>query len=393
MLKCNLPVVIAGAGPAGSILAIRLARQGLPVAVIERDHFPRHKLCGEFISPECLEHFDELGVAEEMLAAGGDRILETKFFLPSGRSIAVPSKWFGFGKFALSLSRARMDQILLERARKSGAEIFEGAAVVGLIQEAGEIKGVKIRRHDGSHEEINGSIIVDATGRSRVLARLASKKTGASAEPKPQFVGFKAHLSGLEMSKGVCEMYSFRGGYAGLSFVENSEANLCFLARASLMKQFGTADHLVDGALFRNGRARETLRHAEKIHDWLAVSIPRFGFQQPPPVPGLLAVGDSAAFIDPFTGSGMLMAMESSELLADCVAGSPETTTELAQVYFARYNECFRRRLGVSASIRRIAYSPSLAGLVITALSASERVRQALARLTRSTVPAVSSKP
>jgi len=94
MPNSNQPVVIAGAGPAGTSLAIRLARLGLPVTLVERYKFPRQKLCGEFISPECLLHFDELGVLDQMLAAGGDRIYETRFFETGGRSISVPSGWF-----------------------------------------------------------------------------------------------------------------------------------------------------------------------------------------------------------------------------------------------------------------------------------------------------------
>ena len=88
-------IAIAGAGPAGSSLAIRLAEAGFDVTLIEREKFPRHKLCGEFISPECFDHFRELGVLDRMLSAGGDHISETRFYSPSGRNVAVPSEWFG----------------------------------------------------------------------------------------------------------------------------------------------------------------------------------------------------------------------------------------------------------------------------------------------------------
>src|SRR6476619_7300040 len=113
----NQKVVIVGAGPAGSSLAIRLAEANIEVTVVEREAFPRHKLCGEFISPECLLHFEELGVREQMLGRGGARISKTAFYAPSGRSVEVPSIWFGTGGTALSLSRAEMDFRLLERAR------------------------------------------------------------------------------------------------------------------------------------------------------------------------------------------------------------------------------------------------------------------------------------
>ena len=77
-------ILIIGAGPAGASLAIRLARQNFAVVLIEREKFPRHKLCGEFVSPECLAHFADLDVLDEMISVGGDRISQTIFYAPSG---------------------------------------------------------------------------------------------------------------------------------------------------------------------------------------------------------------------------------------------------------------------------------------------------------------------
>src|ERR1044071_9779413 len=100
-------IAIVGAGPGGASLGIRLSQMGFEVCLIEREKFPRHKLCGEFISPECLAHFKNLGVFDEMLAVGGDRISQTIFYEPNGRSVTVPSDWFDArGQGALSISRA-----------------------------------------------------------------------------------------------------------------------------------------------------------------------------------------------------------------------------------------------------------------------------------------------
>src|SRR3954453_3025652 len=168
MPSLDHPVIIAGAGPAGSTLAIRLRRLGLPVTLIERYKFPREKLCGEFISPECLSHFDELGVIDEMLESGGDRIFETIFYEIGGRSITVPSSWFAGKDFALSLSRARMDDVLLNAAKASGVKVMCETAVTGLIRDDNAVVGVKVRDNIGNTTEIESSFIVDATGRARV---------------------------------------------------------------------------------------------------------------------------------------------------------------------------------------------------------------------------------
>src|SRR5919206_686189 len=93
----DFDAIIVGGGPAGSSAAIHLAASGARVLVAERERFPREKLCGEFISPECLGHFARLGVMEEMSRGGGARVSETVFYAPSGRGASVPSAWFGGG--------------------------------------------------------------------------------------------------------------------------------------------------------------------------------------------------------------------------------------------------------------------------------------------------------
>lgn len=384
MPKRDDPVVIAGAGPAGSTLAIRLRKLGIDVTLVERYRFPRQKLCGEFISPECLKHFGDLGVLDEMLSAGGDRVHKTIFYETGGRKISVPSRWFDDGGFALSLSRARMDEILLNAARHAGVTVLEETSVTGLLKENGSVRGVKIRDRSGKTHEIEAAMTVDATGRARVLSRLADKQA-AHKEPKPRFVGFKAHFTGVEMSPGVCEMYAFRGGYAGLSFVEGGEANLCFIARSSLLGGTSDADDILKKLTKQNARARLTLVSAEKVHDWLAVSVPAFGLNQFPSADGLFAVGDSAAFVDPFTGSGMLLAIESAAALAECIMAAGTDPDAVRSRYTHTYQTRFSSRLKVSGLIRYVAYEPLLSTAAVLTLSASRRLRESLARRTRST--------
>src|SRR3954468_1773283 len=107
--RTKFHAIIVGAGPAGSSCAIRLANKGLKVLIAEQKSFPRAKLCGEFISPECIDHFAELGVLDEILSSGGTSIDRTIFYSRNGRSITVPSEWLLSGSRAIGLSRARMD--------------------------------------------------------------------------------------------------------------------------------------------------------------------------------------------------------------------------------------------------------------------------------------------
>src|SRR5205823_6293439 len=107
---------------------------------------------------------------------------------------------------------------------------------------------------------------------------------------------------------GACEIYFYRGGYGGLSRVEGGLSNLCFIVAARDVRARGSdADKVMREVVMTNRRAAETLRGARVCSEWLAVVLESFGRTKLVPAVGLLTVGDAAAFIDPFTGSGMLM--------------------------------------------------------------------------------------
>ena len=87
--------------------------------LVEEKKFPRAKLCGEFISPECVAHFNRLRVSERMLASGGASLCKTVFYSRRGHSVEVPSEWFMSGTYALGLSRSEMDQNLMRAGSRS----------------------------------------------------------------------------------------------------------------------------------------------------------------------------------------------------------------------------------------------------------------------------------
>ncbi len=391
--RATYDVIIAGGGPAGASAAIHLAAAGARVLVAEQKHFPRSKLCGEFISPECLGHFERLGVLEPMIEAGGARLTETRFYSRSGRSVNVPSEWFGAASVAaLGLSRAEMDARLLARAREAGVEVMEGAQAVRVLSQDGRVRGVALKQ-DGRVLEVGSLVALDATGRTRTLARLAEREEAGRVvnHSRPRLVAFKAHLEGARGAAAHCEIYFYRGGYGGLSRVENDLSNLCFIARARDVRACGgDATRVMREVLMKNERAAQTLSRASVNTGWLAVALEGFGRRAIVPAAGLLSIGDAASFIDPFTGSGMLMALESGELAARVVAThltalrGGASFEETASDYRALYRKTFGARLRVCAMMRRAAFVPRFAETLIFALGASTRARRRLARSTRS---------
>ena len=373
-------VIIAGAGPAGTSAAIQLATNGLRVLLVEQKKFPRPKLCGEFISPECQDHFQRLGVAREIICSEPAAISETVFYSNRGHHVSVPSNWFS-ERMALGLSRAVMDDVLLRRAAAVGVDVIEGATVVGPWMNMDFVHGLKLRTEDGE-KEVRAPLTIDATGRARILAR----KTHHAHKQKPKLIAFKAHFQNTRVAPGACEIYFYPGGYGGLSSIE-AGSNLCFIISAEHVKRcHSDPERVMREMVLQNPRARHTLEAAQTTSEWLSASWEQFGRQSPAPAKGLLAIGDAAAFIDPFTGSGMLMAFESGELAAEVIVRHRHEleSTSLAADYTASYRKKFDSRLKICSLLRRAAFSPRLTELGVAIFGASERFRNRVARATRS---------
>jgi menaquinone-9 beta-reductase len=380
-------VIIAGGGPAGASAAIHLAQRGARVLLAEQKKFPRAKLCGEFISPECALHFERLGVADQMSAAHPAPISETVFYARNGRNVAVPSSWFGASGLALGLSRAEMDERLLRRAAEAGADVLEDAQAGSLLFDLDQVTGVTLK-HSGTETSYRARVVIDATGRSRGLARRLTEHR-AKSQPAAM-VAFKVHLEDTRVAPGACEIYFYPGGYGGLSSIENGLSNLCFIAAArDVRASDSNADRVAREIVCQNQRAAYTLKQARVYSPWLAVSLEGFGRYSVAPANGLLTIGDAASFIDPFTGSGMLMALQSGELAAEAIAKfldrDPElqTTTELRSYYQLSYRKNFNSRLRLCSLMRRLAFAPTLAQIAIRFFGASDHLRQRVSRATR----------
>lgn len=386
-------VIVAGAGPAGSSTAIHLALHGARVFLVEQRKFPREKLCGEFISPECLTHFERLGVADRMLRSGGELVTQTVFYSRRGQSVKVPSSWFDGQNGALGLSRAEMDLQLLERARAVGVIVAEETSACGLLSKGKRITGLQLKSA-GTVQQATAAVVIDATGRTSLsrhrLVNDTGQLIGKSRSRKAALVAFKAHLENAHPEPKTCEIYFYPGGYGGLSHIENGLTNLCFIAASEDVRECSADPETAMRKLVeRNVRAAKTLAGAKVCGEWLAVSLESFGRRPPVPFDGMLSVGDAAAFIDPFSGSGMLMALESGALAAGTVLQHlpelriGESYGSLKQSYHKLYQRQFGPRLRVCSIMRRAAFMPVCADMAIKLFGASDRLRQTLAQATR----------
>jgi flavin-dependent dehydrogenase len=272
---------------------------------------------------------------------------------------------------------------------------LEETHAVNPLMKDGNVSGVLLKGPNETVTPIRADITIDATGRTRAVARRIERQTDHAPAGRPRFVAFKAHLEGTRGAPGHCEIYSYRGGYGGLNSVEGGVSNFCFIASAGDVRKCGNdADRVIEDIVTTNRRAAYTLAEARNASPWLAVSIDAFGKHKLVPAGGLLAIGDAASFIDPFTGSGMLMALESGELAAAAVTqGSKHVNSNgkahnatfdlIAELYRRSYREKFTRRLRMCSLLRRTAFIPRLADTAIFILGHSAFARRHVTHATR----------
>jgi flavin-dependent dehydrogenase len=254
-----------------------------------------------------------------------------------------------------------------------------------LLIEDKQVRGLSVW-HKGSTDYFTALVTIDATGRSRCLARQFDNN--GPKKPAP-FIAFQAHVKGTRLERETCEIYFYPGGYGGFSIVERGLYNACFLVSTPHVKAKGSdVQRVVNEVVCKNARAAYTFGAIEPVSDWIAVALDQFGHRDIVPAYGLLTVGDAAAFIDPFTGSGILMALESGELVASTVAQNLESIKKgdsfgaLAQEYVLLHRNHFNSRLRMSGLLRRAAFIPQLAEVVIFLVGASNRLRRGIARAT-----------
>ncbi len=381
-------VIIIGAGPAGSSTAILLAQNCQKVLLLEKSRFPREKLCGEFITPECLNVFERLGIRQRMFDAGAKTISRCRLFAPDGRGLDVPMKWIADGHpQAISLTRAAMDFVLLERAREVGVEVREAFQVSARFRREAGLTFIEGKADGATVEQFASHLLIDASGRNGVFSTRV--RQSASRFDGSRIFGCKVHLRGVEGLSDLAELFFFRDGYGGLSEVEGNRINLCFLTTETTLREAkGDRERLLDLTLRSNPVARQRLQSAIFDGEWLGTGPVIYGRKRT--IPGVLTIGDAAAFIDPFTGSGILLALTSGELAAKVITQAfNEGVVQIDNVirhYQQLHRAQFGWRLRAGAVFRALAFNPTARNALVTLFSRHQSLMKLAALSTRQKV-------
>ena len=325
-------VVVIGASLAGSAAALVLARSGARVALVDKASFPRPKTCGELLAPDGVAALARLGLDGAVRAAGAATIRRFALVRPDGRRVEgrLPAP-------ALSLSRERLDLLVLDAARAAGALAHLGEAVVSV--DGSLSSGFVVRT---TNRTLEAPAVLGAWGRYSPLdGRLGRAFFGS---PAPLF-GFKKFLSG-EAGRRFDDravLHVFRGGYLGLSLVEEGRVSLGALAEPRIAKE---AHHDLDRLLARLGsecpRLAADLEGLSPEPGPALVSEPVHLGRREAVVGGVLLAGDAAGVVDPYTGSGMALALRTGEAAGALLAGHAAgrvATEALARSWERRWRE------------------------------------------------------
>lgn len=382
MNERRFDVVIAGAGPAGATSALRLARAGFHVAIVEPCEFPRAKPCGEFMSPECLPLLRELGVATAVDALGG-RGVSGMALHAAGRRVV--GRFATIGRAAppiehgLAVRREKFDAVLLDAALATGGvTLLTGHRVQRLLRgDAGRVEGVVTQARDGAPLRLRARWTLGADG---VQSRVA-RELGVRRElPWLKKVALTTHLAGVAWGDEA-EVHFFAGGYFACAPVDGGLLSLNLVVDQSAwrgrQRESGFAEYLA-----RVPRLAEKLAGARRAAPLRGVGAMACRTTRQV-VDGAALVGDAAGYIDPVTGEGIFFALKGAQLLAESVAaalhGARRDAAALAGYQRGRAKEIvarcrlatllqrgLRRETIVRAAFALLEARPRLADLIVS---------------------------
>lgn len=363
-MTCTYDLIVIGGGPAGTSAAITAAREGWRVLLLERSRFPRHKVCGEFVSTESLDLLKWLlADSQQDLLDRSLRLSKSRLFL-DGHTVRIP-----VNPPAASIARYDLDLALWNAAEKRGVTARQETTVLA-------VEGDNPFRVMTSAGEFSGRSVINASG------RWSNLKLTPHDSSSTRWLGLKAHFTG-DVEPSV-DLYFFEGGYCGVQPVLAPDGrtvlNACALVRPGVA---ATLEEVL-------------CRHPElaaRSRSWTAAFPPVSTFpvilRNPVPVSGsILNAGDAAGFVDPFVGDGISLALRgghlSARILLKFLAGTAELKPSLD-----RYAKAYRRSLSPvyrnSSMIRRFLGVPrGLRAAVLAACQSSPRLARYLVEATRS---------
>jgi geranylgeranyl reductase family protein len=333
-------VAIVGSGPAGASCAAFCARAGLRTLLLERETFPREKVCGDCLNPSCWPVLKRLGLSSRVRALPHGGLERLELIAIGGKvvSIALPRD----GEIAVK--RSLFDQVLMHRAIEEGAQAAEGATVTAIVQPKSPDETWQISTEG---QIFHAATLVAADGRNSTVARLL----GLLPKIERERIGLQTHIP---LPAAFGKRVVLREGYSGQAPVSEGELNLCLVGKPAAVPALR--------------RWAETNFGVARDHVWRTITPLRRAALLPARA-GLFLVGDAARVVEPFTGEGIYYALRSGELAAEAIVSSIANRDHgaAARRYSAAHARLYRGRLWVNRIARAAVLSPRITSALLRA--------------------------
>lgn len=362
MERIDTEVAIAGGGLAGLTAAILLARQGYNVVLVEKNRYPFHRVCGEYVSEESRPFLKALGL--DLPANIYPLVRKLQLSAPNGFSLTTDLLPGGFG-----ISRYCLDAMLAELAREAGVTLLLSQKVESLQYENGQHFVVAGRR------QITARLVLGCFGkRSNIDIKLNRPFVREKARRLSNYVAVKYHVR-YNHPRDTIALHNFDQGYCGISAVENDRYCLCYLTLADNLAKSGNDIRRMETEILARNPFLQRLWSEADFSDRGPLSISQVSFAAKSKVEDhVLMLGDAAGLITPLCGNGMSMAFHSAKLasaLADSFLQGRMSRDAMEQAYSRQWQRHFGRRLQAGRTIQSFFGNPRLTNWLLRAGSIS----------------------